>query len=385
MAFAENWEELHQMRELKVKVGGDTSGWELAAARVRGEARQMASALASNIGGRMAGLFTVGAIEQTIRKTAEYAGQLTDMSARTGVAVETLQRLDRAARENGTSLDALVGLWERVGSAREDALKDKKGSAAKAFGALGVSQGTLSSGSPDEIVRKIAEAFQNSANVEQLISPLRDIGGRGAGQMIALFRAGLDQQYQDMQVMTGAQADLLDELDDRWSTLGQRISVGVTPAVIWLIKVFGWLQDQFEQTVEGFASMFRYLKSIVGNGKNDPIGDAKGAWDAFTKGVHEASSEIDDRNEAEDVARAERVKNRLNFGKFDARGVETQKAVADKFTMAEMKLDDLSKAGLFAGGAGSGMMDNMPQKQLAAMDKIVSGVAKTNQILEDSL
>ena len=131
--------------------------------------------------------------------------------------------------------------------------------------------------------------------------------------------------------------------------------------------------------------MFRYLKSIVGNGKNDPVGDAKGAWDAFTKGVQEASSEIDDRNEAEDVARAERVKNRLNFGKFDARGVETQKAVADKFTMAEMKLDDLSKAGLFAGGAGSGMMDNMPQKQLAATEKLLTEAKRTNDILEENL
>lgn len=373
------------MNDLKVKIGGDTSGWELATAKVRGEARRMVADLGSSVGNRIAGFFAAGSLAYTIHKTAEYAGQLTDLSARTGVSVEALQRLDKAAQENGTSLDALVGLWERVGSAREDALRKPTGDAAKAFGALGVSQGDLQSKSPDEIVRKIADAFQNSANVEQLIAPLRDIGGRGAGQMIALFRAGLDQQYQDMQVMTGEQADLLDELDDKWSTLGKTISIFVAPWLIKLIEGLQWFGNQCQQVVGGIRSAWDWLVGNQGKGGNDVVADAKGLWAAFQKGVVSTEADQKDAADRAAVARTERVKSRLQFGQTDYSNITPDAVKQAAFKIGEMQLDDLSKAGLFAGGAGMGMMNNFPERQLAATEKIVSELQQVKGVLEESL
>ncbi|MEK7781488.1 MAG: hypothetical protein AAB370_08320, partial [Verrucomicrobiota bacterium] len=215
-----------------------------------------------------------------------------------------------------------------------------------------------------------------------------EIGGRGAGQMIALFRAGLDQQYQDLQVMTGAQADVLDEAEDKWSSLWQTIKIFTAHGLVNLIDGLRWLQAQAEMTVEGFASAWRWFQGQVGKGgpKGDPVGDAKGLWEAFKKGVQEASDEIDERNTQEENDRKDRVAKRLQFGasNFDHIQEKEQKQREEKFSLAELKLDQLSQAGLFAGGAGSGMMNNIPSRQLAAMEKIAGNTSKTNNILEDS-
>jgi hypothetical protein len=375
------------MNELKVKVGGDTSGFELSMSKVRGAARSMAKDISSGIAGRIGGLFAMGAIENTIRKTAAYAGQLTDMSARTGVAVEALQRLDRAALENGTSLDSLVGLWERVGSAREDAIGNSKGGAAKAFGAFGIGRSALQTSSPDEIVRKIADAFQKSSNVEKLISPLRDIGGRGAGQMIALFRAGLDQQYQDMQVMTGAQADLLDELDDKYSTLQNRISVGVTPALVALIDAFTWVQDK----LTSFFTALMVESDAIDKGMSS--GDVTKAGEAAYK---QSEAENKAERDAQEKSRKERVANRLRGGKLDFKDIvdaatkskptkATEEKKQEAARMTEIQLDSLSKAGLFAGGAVGGFSNNYPQRQLATTEKLLNEAKRTNDLLEDKI
>lgn len=378
------------MRELKVKVGGETSGFELAMARVRGQAAALGRSITSDITGRIAGLFALGAIEQAIHKTAQYAGQLTDISARTGASVESLQRLDRAARENGTSLEALVNLWERVGAAREDALRNPGKGAAKAFGALGIDSGMLKSASPDEIVRKIAESFQNSANVDQLIAPLREIGGRGAGQMIALFRAGLDQQYQDIQVITEAEADLLDALDDKWSTLTQKISVGLAPALVWLIEKFQAFINKIKE-ISAFIGGFigGASSGIKPGGKQDFFKDVANAIDeGMTAGGQAALDEVARQNaEAakEKADREQRIKQRLQFGKFDYNYIEPEAQKRKDAKVGELKLDDLSRAGLFAGGATLGTVNNIPERQLEAMEKIVEATTQTNQILEESL
>lgn len=365
------------MRRMAVKVDSDISGFEAGMEKVRQQASRMSNAVTGSIGGRIAGWFALGAIEETIRKTAEYAGQLTDMSSRTGVAVETLQRLDRAAKENGTSLDALVNFWERIGNAREDALRKPGSDAAKAFGALGVNREQLKTDSPEKIMRTIALAFENSTDVEKLIAPLRDIGGRGAGQMIALFRAGLDQQYQDMQVMSAAQADVLDELDDKWSTLSQRISIGVAPALVKVIDAFTWLQDKL-------VSVFTAL-GVEHYGRDIGMSDAEAEKSGKAAYAQSEAENASDR-EAEAKARAEKIKRRLQFGNADYSSImpDAKKAKAEKFSIRELALDELSKAGLFAGGAGTGNA-SIPERQLEALEEIADTTKRTSDILDEAL
>src|SRR5512139_3199153 len=133
-------------------------------------------------------MFTVGAIGIMVRKTVDMASALSDMAARTGIGVEELQRMDRAARDNGKTIDDLASFWERLASAREKALRKPDKEQAIAFRRFGIGETELRNEDAQQLTRRIAVAFQNSTNVEELIAPLRELGGRGAGELVAFFR-----------------------------------------------------------------------------------------------------------------------------------------------------------------------------------------------------
>ena len=308
-----------------------------------GRLRNRTSTLVGGVGASMAGFFTVGAMVDLARRTTEYAGRLTDMAARTGVSVEALQRFDKAARENGTTLDSLIGFWERLGTARANALKDPKSSDAKAFERLGVTQQDLKTQNAESITRKIAEQFQNTTNVEEIIAPLREIGGRGVGEIVALFRAGLDQQYQDMQVMTGEQAAQLDELDDKWSTLTQTLAVLASGPLIWLIDRFRDMQGFFEKLTGGIQGVF--AEAVKGD---DGTGFVEQMTKGFKTGWKVASDDIANTTAEETKERSEKVKRSLNFSPLDL--TDVMPAAAKKKQMekpAGLQVDSLAKIGGF--------------------------------------
>jgi len=364
------------MKHLEVKVGGDSSGFDAMVARVNHQAEHMASHLTDHIGKRIAGMFAAEKIEEAIKKTIEYASTLTDLSGRTGVSVENLQRLDAATKAHGTSLDALVGLWERIGTAREKALRNPGGQDAQAFKKLGVNSDELKTGSADELVRQMAKSFQDSTNVTELIAPLRELGGRAAGEMIDLLRAGYDQQYRDLQVMTGEEADVLKELEEKAALLQRRIMSGVSPALIWLIDVFRWVQDKL-------VSIFTWWK--VGADATDKGATPEQARAAASDAYRQSEAENKAEAEQEAKERKERVKRRLEFGKVDLSDIHPTQKKEHLTAIKEIQLDELSKAGLFAGGAGSGMVSNIPFQQLQATLELVEAVKETNDTLDERL
>lgn len=204
--------------------------------------------MVNSLGNHLAGLFSLGAIGSFIGKTVEMAGKLEDMSARTGASVEELQRMDRAMKDNGGTLEELIGFWEKLNVARADALSNPSGSQAQAFKTFGVSQQQLKSQNAPDITRTIATALQNSTNVEALITPLREVGGRGSGAMIAAFRSGLDQMYQDITVMTSNTTQQIDEVTDRWDNMMKDLMSTIAPLGVKALSM--WERTQMALTAK---------------------------------------------------------------------------------------------------------------------------------------
>lgn len=194
--------------------------------------------IVNSLGTRLAALFTVGAISSFISKTIELADKFEDLKGKTGVGAEDLQRFDRAMRDNGSTLESLIGFWEKLSIARQSALNDKGGSEAQAFKAFGVSAKDLESKSAVDLSRKIALAVQSSSNIEALITPLRQIGGRGATEMVAALRAGLDQMYKDVSVMTDATTSEVSSLKDSWQNMITDLHVSTAPFLVWMVDNF---------------------------------------------------------------------------------------------------------------------------------------------------
>lgn len=83
-------------------------------------------------------LFAVQGITQTTKATLDFASNISNLNERTGISITTLQELDRAAKENSTSLESLVGAAQGLSSSLEEAEKSGTGSFLRGLREIGV-------------------------------------------------------------------------------------------------------------------------------------------------------------------------------------------------------------------------------------------------------
>lgn len=366
-------------------LGLDGSGFFQTMARADVAVKRFTSSVASGVAGQLAGLFSLGAMGAAMAKTIEYAGRLTDLSARTGVAVEALQRFDRAAKDNGSSLDALVSFWERLGTARQKALNDPNGGAAAAFGKLGVNQSDIQSASPQDLTQKISTTFKNTTNVNELIAPLREVGGRGAGELVAAFEAGMIDGLDSLSVITEEQADMLDELGDRWDTFKQELIVSLAPVIIWLTEQFkniktGFemigvvLVNMFEQIKNAFSTAFELVKALV-SGKIMSSGDiakkgfeqAKEIFKGGSQSIQDIRIDREQKDEEEAAARAARIAARRK--RRSGTGIGNYEPDTEKKETFKISYDALTSVGNFL-GANRMVLEGLTQKQVNILERI---------------
>jgi hypothetical protein len=91
-------------------------------------------------------VLSVGAVVGAIKSYADLTGQLSDLSAKTGIGVEALQRLKYAAEQNGGSLDQVTNAITKLGAN----LAGGNTSAVGALDALGLSLEDIRQMEPDK-------------------------------------------------------------------------------------------------------------------------------------------------------------------------------------------------------------------------------------------
>jgi hypothetical protein len=257
----------------------------------------------------------------------------------------------------------LIGFWDRLNSARNAALKDPASKQGSAFAALGVSTSQLATQSADEITRSIALKFRSSTNIEELIAPLRAVGGKGVGNLVAVFRAGLDHMYQDVTVMSADTADQLKELADQFENLGHDIMAGLSPILTtvadFIRKVIYGGRALFTGLLTGAAEIFR------GGGITNALKEAgRGMWES----VEKDSATLDN----EEARRKERIRNRLNktlpdFSAFDPKDIKEKNS--------KIASDALTAVGNFLGTSRD------PLARLA--EQQVTETRKSNELLSE--
>lgn len=133
------------------------------------------------------GAFAVG----MIKSVANTADELAKLSARTGVTVEDLSRLQYAANLSGVSSQAMTTSIERLSRSMADAASGS-GKAAESFQQLGVSvkneDGTLKS--QRDVLEEIAERFSGMEDGARKSALAQEILGRSGTQLIPLLNAG---------------------------------------------------------------------------------------------------------------------------------------------------------------------------------------------------
>lgn len=209
----------------------------------------------------VAGAFGLAAIEQALHHTIEYGDHMVDMARRTGVGIQALQELGYAAKQNGADLEELVGFIEKLNSSRID--PNKWGS----FSKLGIGASDLSGLKAEDLLMKISANIQNRSS-QEVVGPLRDIGGKGAGAMIATIKDDLpeviEQAHKLGLIMKNEDAVMLKFLTDEFVTLAQAITVGLAPAIVGL-------EDLILHFVNAIKGAGAFLGTFIGGGGGKAI------------------------------------------------------------------------------------------------------------------
>lgn len=190
----------------------------------------------------MAGAAVVGAMATTAIAVSQSAEQIDLLAKTTGISREELQALDYAARQEGTSLEALATGIARMSRNMYDASKGI-GEARRAFKDLGI-QVTDSNGNlrdSGEVLRELADKIAGMTNETEMQALAMQVLGRSGAQLVPFLRMGGDE---------------IERLMQEARKLGYVIS---EEGVIGL-EAFG---DSLEAVKTGFAGLGRQMAADV--------------------------------------------------------------------------------------------------------------------------
>lgn len=217
----------------------DATGFQQGLSKAGASLNAFATGQLGSIKGMLAGAFTVGAIAKLATDAIDLGGKFDDLSKRTGVSAEELQRLDYVAKQNGSSIEALVGGLQKLAVARQKALEDPGGEQGKAFQDLGISIEEIARLSPEQLFYRIADAVKNQGAAVNNAASMSALLGRSFGELVPMMveggdglRAMSDEATRLGVVLSTDTIKKLDALGDKLTSLkAQSVSWAATFAI----------------------------------------------------------------------------------------------------------------------------------------------------------
>lgn len=251
---------------LVLTIGADVAGLVQQVDVVRGKIDSF-EGIAKKAGVALAGMFTVGAFTAAAREAIDYGGSLTDLAARTGLTVKASQELDFAAKQSGTSIDAVAGVIEKMGV--KLAGGDK--SAVAALGALGLSLSDLRKMAPDQQFEAISDKLSKIEDPAARAKLAFDTMGKGASAVLPMISEGvgdLRDKANDLGLVLSDQT--VAALDDAGDAMGNLKTAGLVlvanvigPMMPALVSVAGVLAGALSGGLEGARRAFDAVIGLV--------------------------------------------------------------------------------------------------------------------------
>lgn len=188
------------MSDAVVKFGADLRGLRTGISQGESSIRQFAqrsesavSAMGKRISTALKGMFAIGAVTgagRFLKGQLNAADDMLDLSTRLNASVESIQRLDFAAKLQGTDVETAATGIERIIRGLADPENEKAGAA---FANLGIDIERFIRLEPDSQVLELAAAFQEAQKTGIGFKELFDLIGKSAGQLIPLLSTPADE------------------------------------------------------------------------------------------------------------------------------------------------------------------------------------------------
>lgn len=244
------------------RLGMDSSGFQAGVKQAQSSAKGLGNSISSDLKGQLASAFSVAAVIQAGKAVMDYADKIGNMSDRLGISTDELQRFDYVARQSGSSLETFQGVFEKLSVAREEALEGNE-QMVESFARLGVSMDDLKTKRLDELIKIIARTVQ-TGDAQALLPALRDVGGKGAGELIPTFQAGLEETGSQAPIISAEDIEAMKQAGDNFSALAQTLQAEFSPVVSYVVSRIQDLVDLFRLVASINWSHFKFLARFAG-------------------------------------------------------------------------------------------------------------------------
>lgn len=178
-----------------------------------------------------------GGLALGVGKVLDIGGDLSDLSARTGVAAGELAKLQQEFKNNGKAAEDVGPVINKMQKSLAT------GAGADTIAKLGLNLNDLKKQAPVDQFHAIGEALNRIDDPAQKSAAAMDIFGKSGGELLALFASG---GFGDAAAQVGGQADLLskdaalfDDVSDKLALAGLKVQgffVGVADKVAPVLK-----------------------------------------------------------------------------------------------------------------------------------------------------
>lgn len=320
-------------------------------------------------------------IEQAIHKTIETADKLVDTSRRLGVGLDALQKLGYAAEQNGASIEDLTTFIEKLNSTRIDPKHFES------FAKLGINQKDLSTLKVEDLISKLSVNL-HSRSSQDIIGPLRDIGGRGAGALLVMLKDDLNALAEEAEklgiIIKSEDLLALKFISDEMKILAMVMTGMLAPAIVYLfnqiikamntIKADGTFWGTFSANKGGqaVAAIWDELTSSKLLNKRSPE-EMKKLFEDLNKGFVEAGAvsetvlnELDDAS-AEMIKKLSDMQKQIeDINRHPQLDIGIEK---NKHPHHQIQGDALTRVGNFLGSSAHPMV-RIGEKQLHILHQI---------------
>lgn len=243
------------------------------------------------LGAALAGAAGLGSLAYAAVQTAKLGGELSDLSARTGISARSLITLRQAFNDTGVGADAVGTYVNKLQQSLVHAAEGG-GEAANAFAALGLNAQELNTLAPEEQFSRIGAAVSKIEDPARRASAVMSIFGKGAGDLLVLFSedGAIDNAAKvlgKMPEVLARNVPVLDTIADIFDRLPNKAT-----------QLFAGIYDQLGPTVQSLLEAFESIDLTVAGQKIGAfVGLAidrfrEGRFDQFIGDVVEAGFEI---------------------------------------------------------------------------------------------
>ncbi len=206
-----------------------------------------------------------GAITGLVLSSADMAGELVDLSAKTGISVTQLQELQYAGEQLGVSTETITGAMARLTRGMGDA-RSGTGPAAAAFAALGVSVVDSNGNLRDNqyVMADVLDALQKIPNEAERDALAMEIFGKSAQELNPLIQAGSDgiadlaeEAHEMGAVMSEEAVSALESFGDELASLQAGLRGTMGEMAVAFLPVFQELTGKAREYLGEFSDIVR--------------------------------------------------------------------------------------------------------------------------------